>query len=124
LLFPFLHTSFLKTAQGSSTVAIITGATIVQQLLPALGLDTETGILLCVLSMGSGSMIVSHANDAYFRVISKFSGIEMKTKLKVYSTATLLMELVSLGMVYLLLFLLPKQVSPPGRIIKRPQSLF
>ena len=41
ILFPFLLTSVLKTAQGSSTVAIITAASIVQPLLPALGLATE-----------------------------------------------------------------------------------
>jgi gluconate:H+ symporter, GntP family len=102
ILFPFLLTSLLKTAQGSSTVAIITAASIVQPLLPALGLATEKGQLLCVLVMGAGSMMISHANDAYFWVIAKFSGLEMKTMLKVYSTASILMGLVSLLMVYLL----------------------
>jgi GntP family gluconate:H+ symporter len=102
LLFPFLLTSILKTAQGSSTVAIITAATIVQPLLPSLGLDTEPGKLLCVLSMGAGSMVISHANDAYFWVIAKFSGLDMKTMLKVYSVSTLLMGLTTLLMVYLL----------------------
>jgi GntP family gluconate:H+ symporter len=52
LLFPFLITFMLKTAQGSSTVAIITAASIVQPLLPALGLQTDNEKLLCVLSMG------------------------------------------------------------------------
>ncbi len=102
ILFPFLLTFILKTAQGSSTVAIITAASIVKPLLPALGLATNNGQLLCVLSMGAGSMMISHANDAYFWVIAKFSGLEMKTMLKVYSVATILMGLVSLAMVYLL----------------------
>lgn len=106
LLFPFLLTFILKTAQGSSTVAIITAASIVVPLLPALGLDTEPGKLLAVLSMGAGSMMISHANDAYFWVITKFSGIEMKAMLKVYSTATVLMGLVTLLMVYILSFLI------------------
>ncbi|MDB5135844.1 MAG: GntP family permease [Mucilaginibacter sp.] len=102
IFFPFLLTSVLKTAQGSSTVAIITAASLVQPLLPALGLNTETGRLLCVLAMGGGSMMISHANDAYFWVIAKFSGLEMKTMLKVYSTATILMGLTTLTMVYIL----------------------
>jgi GntP family gluconate:H+ symporter len=106
LLFPFLLTFILKTAQGSSTVAIITAAAIVLPLLPALGLDSENGKLLCVLSMGAGSMMISHANDAYFWVIAKFSGLEMKPMLKVYSVASVLMGLVSLGMVYMISFLL------------------
>jgi GntP family gluconate:H+ symporter len=106
ILFPFLLTFILKTAQGSSTVAIITAASIVLPLLPALGLNSETGKLLCVLSMGAGSMVISHANDAYFWVINRFSGLEMKPMLKVYSLATVWMSLVSLLMVYLLSLIL------------------
>ena len=102
IFFPFLLTSVLKTAQGSSTVAIITASSIVLPLLPALGLNTENGKLLCVLAMGGGSMMISHANDAYFWVIAKFSGLEMRTMLKVYSTATILMGMTTIVMVYLL----------------------
>lgn len=102
ILFPFLVTSLIKTAQGSSTVAIITAASIVQPLLPALGLDTENGKLLTVLSMGAGSMMISHANDAYFWVITKFSGLEVKTTLKVYTVASVLMGITTLLSVYLL----------------------
>ena len=102
ILFPFLITLILKTAQGSSTVAIITAASILQPLLTALGLETDKGKLLCVLAMGAGSMIISHANDAYFWVIAKFAGINTKTMLKMYSTATLLMGLITLLTVYLL----------------------
>ena len=106
LLFPFLLTSVLKTAQGSSTVAIITAASIIQPLLHPLGLDSEHGKLICVLSMGAGSMMISHSNDAYFWVISKFSGLDIRTMLKVYSIATLLMGLTTLLMVYILSLLL------------------
>ena len=106
ILFPFMLTAILKTAQGSSTVAIITAASIIQPLLPSLGLDTETGRLLAVLSMGAGSMTLSHANDAYFWVIAKFSGLEMKPMLQVYTVATLLMGLTTLGVVYVLSLIL------------------
>lgn len=102
IFFPFLLTSVLKTAQGSSTVAIITAATIVLPLLPALGLTDENGRLFCVLAMGAGSMIISHANDAYFWVIARFSGLEMKAMLRVYSVATVLMGLTTFAAVYIL----------------------
>jgi GntP family gluconate:H+ symporter len=102
ILFPFLLTFVLKTAQGSSTVAIITAASIIQPLLPALGLTTPDGRLLCVLSMGAGSMMISHANDAYFWVIAKFEKLEMREMLRVYSVATVLMGLTSLLMTYIL----------------------
>jgi len=106
ILFPFLLTFIIKTAQGSSTVAIITASSIILPLLPVLGLDSETGRLLSVLSMGAGSMMISQANDAYFWVIAKFSGLEMKPMLKVYSMATFLMGIVSFTAVYILSLLL------------------
>jgi gluconate:H+ symporter, GntP family len=102
IFFPFLLTFILKTAQGSSTVAIITAASIVQPLLPALHLAGDRGQLLCILSMGAGSMMISHANDAYFWVIAKFCGLDMRTMLRVYSMATILMGITTLLMVYLL----------------------
>lgn len=102
IFFPFLLTAVLKTAQGSSTVAIITASSIILPLLSSLGLDSEMGKLLTVLSMGAGSMTVSHANDAYFWVIAKFSGLEMRPMLQVYTVATLLMGLVTLLVVYIL----------------------
>jgi GntP family gluconate:H+ symporter len=52
--------------------------------------------------MGAGSMMISHANDAYFWVISKFERIEMKPMLKVYSLATIVMGLVSFIAIFLL----------------------
>lgn len=91
LLVPFILAAMLKTAQGSSTVAIITAASFVAPMLPALGLGSETGRLLAMLSMGAGSMIFSHANDSYFWVVSNFGGIETGTNLKVFSSSTAVM---------------------------------
>ncbi len=102
ILFPFLVTAVLKTAQGSSTVAIITAASIIQPVLPALGFITADSQLLCVLAMGAGSMMVSHANDAYFWVIAKFEKIDLSSMLRVYSVATILMGVTTLLMVYIL----------------------
>jgi len=102
LLFPFLLTALLKTAQGSSTVAVITAASIVAPLLPALGFGSDHARLFCVLAMGAGSMMISHANDAYFWVIARFSGLEMRSMLRVYSVATLLMGITAIIIVSLI----------------------
>lgn len=93
VFFPFLMAAVLKTAQGSSTVAVITAASLVTPLLPTLGLDTGTGLTLALLGMGAGSMMISHANDAYFWVIGRFSSLDTRTTLRVYSTATVCMGL-------------------------------
>ena len=94
LIAPFLIALFLKTAQGSSTVAIITTASFVTPMLAMLGLDSESGRLFAMLSISAGSMIFSHANDSYFWVVSKFSDITVDTTLKVYSSSTFVMGIV------------------------------
>lgn len=101
LVAPFLIALFLKTAQGSSTVAIITTASFVAPMLTMLGLDSETGRLFTMLSMGAGSMIFSHANDSYFWVVSKFSDISVDTTLKVYSSSTAVMGIVIFACVWI-----------------------
>jgi len=68
----------------------------------ALGLDHTMGKVFTVLAMGAGSMMVSHANDSYFWVISRFSGVGMNVMLRVYTIATLVMGLVAIGVIYLL----------------------
>lgn len=102
LVVPFVIALLMKTAQGSSTVAIITTASFVAPMLQGLGLDSEWGRLLGMLSMGAGSMIVSHANDSYFWVVSNFGGVDINTNLKVYSSATLVMGTVVFTCVWIL----------------------
>jgi GntP family gluconate:H+ symporter len=94
IVVPFLIAVVMKSAQGSSTVAIITTASFVAPMLSILGLDTEWGRLLTVLSMGAGSMIISHANDSYFWVVSNFSEVDPATALRVYSSSTIVMGVV------------------------------
>ena len=101
LLVPFIITAILKTAQGSSTVAIITASSIIYPLLIPLGLQTDWGRIFCVLSMGAGSMAISHTNDAYFWVVANFSGISPKLNLKIYSVSSSIMAVVSLLIIYI-----------------------
>jgi len=101
IVVPFLIAVIMKTAQGSSTVAIITTASFVVPMLSLLGLDSDWGRLLTMLSMGAGSMIVSHANDSYFWVISNFSDIDPATTLKVYSSSTIVMGIVVFACVWI-----------------------
>lgn len=89
IFLPFLLAAILKTAQGSSTVAIITTATIIAPLLPVLGLESDMSRALAVLAVGAGAMTVSHINDSYFWVVSQFSGMDTKTTLQTHTLATL-----------------------------------
>ncbi len=95
ILFPFFIAAALKTAQGSSTVAIITTAGITAPLLANLGLDSATGRALTVITIGAGSMVVSHVNDSYFWVVTQFSGMDVKNGYKLQSLGTLVEGIVA-----------------------------
>ncbi len=90
IFLPFLIAAGIKTAQGSSTVAIITTAGIIAPLLTSLGLDTEVAKALTVVSIGAGAMVVSHANDSYFWVVTQFTGLSLKQGYKLQTLGTLI----------------------------------
>lgn len=96
LLVPFILAAVLKTAQGSSTVAVISTAGMLAPLLQSLGFATPADTVLAVLAMGAGSMAVSHTNDSYFWVVSRFSGLPAEVALRVYSTTTAVMGVAGL----------------------------
>jgi len=88
LLLPFAIAAGLKTAQGSSTVAIIATAGIISPLLEALGLEGATARALTVVAIGAGSMAVSHANDSYFWVVTGFTKMTVKQGYKLQTFGT------------------------------------
>ncbi len=106
LLLPFILAAALKTAQGSSTVSVITTSSLMVPILPQLGLDSTLGVVFVILAMGAGSMVVSHANDSYFWVVSKFSNLDVATAYKTYSTGTIILGIVTMVVIYLLSLIL------------------
>lgn len=106
VLIPFLIAAFLKTAQGSSTVAIITAAAICAPLIESLGLDSSTGTALAVLAIGAGSLTVSHVNDSYFWVVAKFSEMDTSTALKTHTIATFIMGITGLLTIQIMAWIL------------------
>ena len=84
LFLPFAIAVVLKSSQGSGTVSIITTAAIMAPLLEPFGLNP----VLTVLAIGSGAMVVSHANDSYFWVVAQFSGMPTNMAYKIWTPAT------------------------------------
>ncbi|MBX7257042.1 MAG: GntP family permease, partial [Candidatus Hydrogenedentes bacterium] len=102
ILLPLLVAAGLKTAQGSSTVAMITTAGLVAPLLPALGLDGEAGKALTVVAIGAGGMLVSHANDSYFWVVTQFSGMTLSQGYRLQTLGTLVEGLAAAVVIWFL----------------------
>ncbi|WP_149724687.1 GntP family permease [Campylobacter concisus] len=112
IFFPFIISAVLKTAQGSSTVAIITTASIMgafsadNSLMHTLGFTTELSAALCVMAIASGAMCVSHANDSYFWVVTNFSKMSAEQGYRTQTAMTFIMGIVGIISVYILYLVL------------------
>lgn len=108
IFFPFIISAVLKTAQGSSTVAIITTASIMgafsdgNSLMHILGFTSEISAALCVMAIASGAMCVSHANDSYFWVVTNFSKMTADQGYRTQTAMTFIMGIVGMISVYIL----------------------
>lgn len=102
IFFPFILAAILKSAQGSSTVAITTTAGIVAPILPVLGLGTPVRAALAVMAIGAGAMTVSHANDSYFWVVTNFGAMTPEKGYKTQTMATLVLGIAAMVEIFVL----------------------
>ncbi len=106
ILFPFLLSAVLKSAQGSSTVALTTTAGIMAPLLGIMGLASPAMSALTVMAIGAGAMTVSHANDSYFWVVTNFGEMTPQQGYKTQTLVTLVEGLCSMVGVFILSLIL------------------
>ncbi|BBP81746.1 MULTISPECIES: GntP family permease [unclassified Pseudomonas] len=106
LFMPFVVAAALKTAQGSTTVALVTTSALVAPLLGQLGLDSEMGRVLTVMAIGAGAMTVSHANDSFFWVVTQFSRMPVSLAYRAQTLATLVQGIVGMLVTWLLSLIL------------------
>ena len=107
LLLPFILAAAIKTAQGSSTVALITTASILLPMLPVLELGSEWDKAMVVVAIGTGSSVVSHANDSFFWVVTQMSGMNVKTGYRLFSLGSLVLGISGIMALMLFSFFLP-----------------
>ena len=107
VVFPFLIAAILKSAQGSSTVAITTTASMMGMfsdsgsMMNALGFTTPLAATLVVMAIGAGAMTVSHANDSYFWVVTGFGGIKAGDGYRTMTLMTLIMGITAIALIAL-----------------------
>jgi len=99
---PFLIAAAIKSAQGSSTVAIITAASLMAPLMDSLGFDSAFGRSITVIAIGAGAMVVSHVNDSYFWIVSQLSNMDVKTGYKLQTVGTLVEGVTAATIVWLI----------------------
>jgi GntP family gluconate:H+ symporter len=99
---PFIIAAAIKSSQGSSTVSLITTSSLMVPLMSPLGFESDMAKALVVLSIGAGSMVVSHANDSFFWVFTQMTGMDVKTGYKLHTCATLIIGLTSILTIWLI----------------------
>ena len=102
VFFPFILAAILKSAQGSSTVAITTTAGILAPLMGVLGFTTPVSAALAVMAIGAGAMTVSHANDSYFWVVTNFGEMTPDQGYKTQTMGTLILGIAAMAEIFIL----------------------
>ena len=113
LLLGFAIALVLKIAQGSSTVAMITTATMVASMgvsATALGFDP---VYLCT-AIGSGSLVGSWMNDSGFWIFSRMSGITEVEALKSWTVLLVILGSSGLAVTLLYAWLCPRPLTLLG----------
>ena len=105
LLIAFLVAAFFKTAQGSTTTSMVLTSGILAPLLVSMGFSEPLDLTLLVMAIGSGAMTVSHANDAWFWVVSQFTGLTQGDAYRTHTILTGLQGIVSIITVCLIYLL-------------------
>ena len=106
LLICFLVAAGLKTAQGSSTAALVITSALIAPILQQAQIVGAVPLSLVVMAIGAGAMVVSHVNDSYFWVVTQFSNLKVADAYKAHTMATLVQGTVAIITTMLLWFLL------------------
>jgi GntP family gluconate:H+ symporter len=95
----FALSALIRIATGSATVAITTCAGLMKPIAdaqPALNLE------LLVLSMGSGSLFLSHVNDGGFWLVKEYLNLTVPETLRSWTVLVTVLGILSFGCVLLL----------------------
>ena len=99
----FLIAVVLKIAQGSSTVAMIIGSSMVAAIVAGKPLDFN--LVYVATAIGGGSLVGSWMNDSGFWILTQFSGIDVKTGYRVYTLGTMVVGSFAALLVYVATFI-------------------
>jgi GntP family gluconate:H+ symporter len=99
LLYGWLIAAFIRVATGSATVAITTAAGL---LAPILAAHPEINRELLVISLGCGSLFLSHLNDGGFWIVKECLGLSVGQTLRTWTVVETIVGVVGLGFVLIL----------------------
>lgn len=98
LILAWIITAIIRVCVGSATVAGLTTAGIIAPLVTTMNVDPN----LLVLSIGAGSLMFSHFNDAGFWMYKEFFNVSIKDTIKSWSVMETIVAVAGLAGVLLL----------------------
>jgi GntP family gluconate:H+ symporter len=98
LLLGWIIAGLLRIAVGSATVAVTTAATL---MVPIIQGDPSVNKELLVLSLGAGSLIMSHVNDSGFWLMKEYLGMSVQQTLKTWTVVETGIATVSIAIILL-----------------------
>ena len=104
LVASFLCAVFIRVLQGSSTVAMITSASLVSPLLVD-KINDPISLSLIVISIASGASTFSHVNDSGFWLVNQYLGLSMKKTFLSWTLMTLILSISGLIFTLILSFI-------------------
>jgi Gnt-I system high-affinity gluconate transporter len=102
LILAWTITAIIRVCVGSATVAGLTTAGIIAPIIHTMNVDPN----LLVLSIGAGSLMFSHFNDAGFWMYKEFFNLSIKDTIKTWSLMETLVAIIGLIGVLMLDFLI------------------
>jgi GntP family gluconate:H+ symporter len=91
IVVPFLVAAALQTVQGSRVVTMLIAPSLLLPLVPELGLPPE----IVILSMASGTFLISHVNDPFFWIFGELAELEPSEVFRSNTLGNALMGIVS-----------------------------
>lgn len=101
LVFAFLLAAFVRIAQGSATVAMVTAAGLAAPMIAAAALSPSR-IALVTVAIGAGASIASHVNDTGFWLVKQYLGLTEAQTFRSWTLCATIAGLVMFGMAALL----------------------
>jgi GntP family gluconate:H+ symporter len=92
LFIPFLVAVAIQSVQGSRIVTFLIVPSIIMPILPELGLPLE----IVLMSMASGTFMVSHANDPFFWTMIELADMTPSAGYRCYTVGGMVLGAVAL----------------------------
>ncbi len=103
LLLAWILTTIVRVAQGSATVAMVTGAALIAPGLEGTGIVySHAQFSLITLALAAGATGFGHVNDSGFWIVNRYFGMTERETLLTWTPILTVISLVGLGMTSLL----------------------